>query len=178
MRGPLSLQRYPMRGKDKAAFLSSLLLPLGLFVSLRPRLNQFWVGSHARHPEKYDSTQMSKASISCCYRRIKAERWEDRLQDGWRRRRGKSSEMKIRRRDSRFRDKGGNMRRQCDRRKREASVFWCLTLPEGRLQFSRAVSTRFLSDENILKILRGHKNTPWWVIPENDTFSLSILHFN
>lgn len=39
------------------------------------------------------------------------------------------------------------------RKKQSASVFWSLTLPEGRLQLSNAVSTRFLSAENILKIL-------------------------
>lgn len=38
-------------------------------------------------------------------------------------------------------------------KKQRASVFWSLTLPEGRLQLSNAVSTRFLSAENILKIL-------------------------
>lgn len=38
-------------------------------------------------------------------------------------------------------------------KKQSASVFWSLTLPEGRLQLSNAVSTRFLSAENILKIL-------------------------
>lgn len=55
-------------------------------------------------------------------------------------------------------------------------VLRCLTLPHGRLQFSRAVSTRFLSAENILKILRRHKHTPFWVItedgPETVGFSL------
>lgn len=53
--------------------------------------------------------------------------------------------------------------------KEGAPVFWCLTLPEGRLQFSRAVSTRFLSAENILKILWGQRNTPLRVITENAT---------
>lgn len=37
--------------------------------------------------------------------------------------------------------------------KKRKLAYFALTLPEGRLQFSSAVSTRFLSAENILKIL-------------------------
>lgn len=61
------------------------------------------------------------------------------------------------------RDKTERQRkRDTDRGGQGDSVFWCLTLPEGRLQFSRAVSTRFLSAENILKILRGtQKHNPY-----------------
>lgn len=54
-------------------------------------------------------------------------------------------------------------------KKEVATAVWCLTLPEGRLQFSRAVSTRFLSAENILKILQGHTNTALLVITHNVT---------
>lgn len=96
--GAASLQRYPKRGKDKTAFLSSLLLPLGLFVSLQPRLNQFWVGSHADIRKiRLHTNEQSINQLPFLENKGQAERWEGRLKDGWRRRRRrKSSEMEIR----------------------------------------------------------------------------------
>lgn len=38
------------------------------------------------------------------------------------------------------------------------------TLPEGRLQLSSAVSTRFLSAEKILKMLQGGKEDKHWTL--------------
>lgn len=158
--GAASLHWYLREVKIKK-LLSSLLLPLGLFVSLQPRLNQFWVGSHADIQKiRLWTNEQSSYQLLFQENREQAEWWEDRLMDGWRR--WKSLETKRVQRWRKYEE-------TVTLKKEAVSVFWCLTLPEGRLQFSRAVSTRFLSAENILKILWRYKYTPLWAIAESPT---------
>lgn len=85
----------------------------------------------------------------------------------WKRPRDKDKRGRQRERETHTQMAAGSGRRK---HREIVSVFWCLTLPEGRPQFSSAVSTRFLSAENILKILcETHTNTLQWVITENTT---------
>lgn len=80
--GVASLLRYPREVKIKQ-LLSSILLPLGLFVSLQPRLNQFWVGSQADIQKIRRQTNEQSSNQLLFQENKEWAGWcEDRLMDG------------------------------------------------------------------------------------------------
>lgn len=107
---------------------------------------------------KCDSKLMSKSAISHSFMR-RGNGLNVRMTNYWiDGRRGQKDERGEKKGVTQINAGSETEGKQRDNRKKKAGeilYFRCLTLPEGRLQFSRAVSTRFLSAENILKILRG-----------------------